>query len=521
MTDAPTTIKSPVCLVAVSEYGELHSLLPLARDIEARLGLHPMFVFSSGYGKVLEHGQLVELQGHSWIQLGGFLRSYMTPEDVVSEGGYFRVPPDGAGTPPAAGSPTNAAVNALPLTSRIRIELDHLFHRVKRRLFAEADDAFVPNDLRRHLRFAEEIFKRLDVRLIVSGQDYALSVTSIVAQAGARRGVKLAIVPYSMPPTTREIVESFARLKINRIRKGREPFFRRYFPNWLMSYRGVTYSRLNTRDMMLADRFGLTPPLPWTPNSGLGRLLLPSGQALDYYRRSGVAADQLVVTGAPWNDDLIAREGSRMDRKQQLFKRIRSELKASGRQGDIDTDKLVIVSWPPNQWPRAAMGCDTYNDLCRQFIMSLAAIQIAELAYVGVSLHPTVSDPAIINGLRRAGIVVLRDSLINLVDCADIFSATVSSTAFWAIQCGIPTINFDGYLYGYREFDDAGAITVRTPGQMRSVMDRLLSDEAAYAKAREDIVANRDYWTMRSGGSQERIMAELETMMLREPASAG
>ncbi|WP_422371735.1 hypothetical protein [Hoeflea sp.] len=521
MTDTPTTIKSPVCLVAVSEYGELHSLLPLARDIETRFGLHPLFVFSPGYGKILEHGQLVELQGHSWVQLGGVLRSYMTPDDVTSEGGYVQVLPDGARNASAASPAQQQTGTELPLTSKIWVELDHLKNRVRRKFLGETVEGSAESDLRRQLRFAEEIFKRLDVRLIVSGQDYALSVTSILAQAGARRGVKLAIVPYSMPPTTREIVESFARLKINRIRKDRETFFKRYFPNWLMSYRGVTYSRLGARDMMLADRFGLTPPLPWTPNSGLGRLLLPSGQALDYYRRSGVAADQLVVTGAPWNDDLIALEGSRMDRKQQLFKRIRSELKASGRQGDIDTDKLVIVSWPPNQWPRAAMGCDTYNDLCRQFIMSLAAIQIAELAYVGVSLHPTVSDPAIINGLRRAGIVVLKDSLINLVDCADIFSATVSSTAFWAIQCGIPTINFDGYLYGYREFDDAGAITVRTPGQMRSVMDRLLSDEAAYAKAREDIVANRDYWTMRSGGSQERIMAELETMMLREPASAG
>lgn len=518
MTETPTTIQSPICLVAVSEYGELHSLLPLARDIETRLGLHPLFVFSSGYGKVIEHGQLVELQGHSWIQIGSVLRSYMTPEDVSSEGGYFQVRPVDSPTSPP--SPTKTVVNRLPLGSRVKIELDHLYHRVKRRLFGEADDVSVLSDLRRQMRFADEIFKRLDVRLIVSGPDYALSVTSILAKAGARRGIQLAIVPYSMPPTTREIVESFARLKINRIRKNREPFFKRYFPTWLISYRGVTYSRLNTRDMMLADRFGLTPPLPWTPNSGLGKLLLPSEQAMDYYRKSGIADDKLVVTGAPWNDDLISLESSRKERKQQLFKRIRSELKASGRQGDIDTEKLVIVSWPPNQWPRAAMGCDTYNDLCRQFITNLAAIQIAELAYVGVSLHPTVSDPAIINGLRRAGIVVLRDSLINLVDCADIFSATVSSTAFWAIQCGIPTINFDGYLYGYREFDEAGAITVRTPGQMRGVMDRLLSDEAAYAEAHRGILASRDYWTMRSGNSQERIMGELKAMMLRNPESA-
>lgn len=507
-----TTIESPVCLVAVSEYGELGAMLPLARDIETKLGLHPVFVFASGYGKVPEHGQLVELQGHSWLELGGVRYSYTTQADIFSEQGYFPVIQD------SEKGPVRSAIAdthpALTLSRRIRADLEYQFFRIKRRLFVQLKEKdVVISGLWLQIQRARKIFDRLDVRLIVSGQDYALSVTSILAHEGAKRNIELAIVPYSMPPTTREIVESHARLQINRVPKRKEKFYLRHFSCWLMQYRGHIYSRLGIRDMLLADRFGLTPPLPWTPNSGLGKLLLPSDQARDYYIQSGVPADMITVTGAPWNDDLLALESSRSERKQRLLNRIRSELKATGRQAPIDTDKLVIVSWPPNQWPRASMGCSSYADLCRQFIANLASIQIAELAYVAISLHPTVSDPSIVNGLRRAGIVVLRDNLIDVIDCADVFSSTVSSTAFWAIQCGIPSINFDGYLYGYREFDEAGATTVRTAGQMRGVMDRLLSDEAAYAEAQNAIIARRDYWTVRSGESKAQIMEALVKMV--------
>lgn len=507
-----TSVESPVCIVAVSEYGELHAMLGLAREIEAKLGLHPLFVFASGYGKVSEHGQLVELQGHSWLELGSVHRSFTTLQDISSQQGYFQILPGGKNI--IFSSPVAADEKKLPTSSRLRIELDHLLSRIKRRFFSRDNDGAASHtNLKRQMKAAHVIFDRLDVRLIVSGQDYALSATSILAWAGARKNVRLAIVPYSMPPTTREIVESFARLKINRVPRSREPFFKQHFEPWLMSYRGVTYSRLHARDMISANRFGLTPPLPWTPNSGLGKLLLPSTQAMDYYQQSGIAPKQMVITGAPWNDELLALEPSRAERKQRLLSRIRSELRASGQQV-IDTERLVIVSWPPNQWPRKAMGCESYSDLCQQLVAALAAIRISGLAHVGVSLHPTLSDPAILNRLRRAGIVVLHDSLIKMIDCADVFSATVSSTAFWAIQCGIPTINFDGYLYGYREFDEAGATTVRTPGQLREGLDRLLSNEAAYADAQSNILAQRDYWTVRSGNSRERIMAELKTLML-------
>ena len=115
--------------------------------------------------------------------------------------------------------------------------------------------------------------------------------------------------------------------------------------------------------------------------------------------------------------------------------------------------------------------------------------------------------------IRNAGLYLQSEALIDTVDCADVFCATVSSTCFWALQCGIPTINFDGYLYNYSEFDAAGAMTVQSPFAMQKAIIRLLSDPAEYKAAEKKIRKVRDYWTINDGKSRQRILDGLRDLI--------
>lgn len=517
-----TVIEDGTVLVAVSEYGEFGSLLSLCRKIESELRLHPVVVFAPGYGLVHEHGRQVEFENWSWAQLGSRHHSFRFALDATSGNGYFRVSEE-RGRPADSASEANAAGHR-PRRGRLSSALFGLglsaltaagaiVGRRYRAIVPPRRSFYAHAELKGLLRHAEKLFDRLNPRLILSGQDYALSVTSYLSHFGDRSGIRTVIVPFNMPPTTREIIETFAYHGYNRLTKLQRWAAKAVNPKWLNVRRGVVYSRVGLDAAFAADSLGLTPREPWLPNSGRGVVFVPSAWAYDYYREAGIPDAQLRLTGATWSDQLVRSASTVAVRRQGLVASLigrREKKRRAGSEGaGLQADRVVIVSWPPNQYPRQALGCSSYQELCRQFILAIKAIQGAAAALVAVSLHPTLTDPKLLRSLEKNGIAVLRGGLIDYVDCADVFVSTVSSTSFWALQCGIPAINFDGYLYGYTEFDQAGAITVTTPMEVFVHCRRLLGDRGEYEAARSRVVRCAERFAETGGRNTERIMGGL------------
>lgn len=518
MTRCKTSINSQAVLVAVSEYGEFSSMFGLCARIEDDLGLHPVFVFPAGYGKINEHSAQVRYNNWSWLVLGDpKSESFFTKTDLETDGGYYTNP---SRRPVLAANDENkdqshgSDVRSGNIFSDAKWKILEQYFRWtwRQRAIRKRDGRILRNPVGRSVKHAAKLIDRIDPCLTISGQDYALSVTSILSKEGERKGIKTLIIPYSMPPTTKEIIESYCHLGINKVPRAQVRLLNRLFPHWIYEYRGSHYTRLRAHEIFNSERHELSPPLPWTPNSGRGVVLAPSQQAYDYYVKSGIAEDQLRVTGATWNDALIKNQEDLPDRKVDLVKTIKNRFTSlpSSKKHIVralkDNQKIVVVSWPPNQWPRAALGCDTYQDLCQQFIDALDSIQSSGTACVVVSLHPTITDQNLLKTLKKQGLMVARRSLMSVIDCADVFVSTVSSTTFWALQCGIPSINFDGYLYSYDEFDAAGASTVTTPQAMRQEIIRLLSDDEIYKNTRRQIEDRRMHWTMMDGDSMKRIL---------------
>ena len=511
-----TTFENKSILVAVSEYGEFGSLLPLAKELEKRLGLHPVFVFTPGYGLVHEHGRLVEIEGWSWVQLGTKNKSFRTSSDENSGNGYFPTAQDSGNRNLDIDVGQNVAVRTASRVKSVVLQLIFTAIRALKRLAKFRSEskgsATSSSKLKKQLKHAEQIFQKVRPRLVLSGQDYALCVTSFLSKVGEKYDVRTVIVPFSMPPTTKEIIETFSYHGYNRLNVVEKWLARRIIPHWLNENRERVYSRVSPSAAIAADFLGLTPTQPWLPNSGRGVVCVPSRWAQEYYSKAGIPTSQLRLTGAPWSDRLVHSTTTRSARKGRLMANIKA-LSSGKLRGRGLADKLVILSWAPNQYPRKSHGCLTYEDLCNQFITAVQELEDAGIARVAVSLHPTLTDAKLLNSLRRAKVFVLRSSLIEYVDCADVFVSTVSSTNFWALQCGIPTINFDGYLYGYTEFDEAGAITITTPFELFSVCKRLFEDETYHAEIKARIADRSPCFCETGGGNLERIMSTMVDLL--------
>ena len=216
-----TTIENKSILVAVSEYGEFGSLLPLAKELEKRLGLHPVFVFTPGYGLVHEHGRLVEIEGWSWVQLGTKNKSFRTLLDEKSGNGYFPAAQDSGNRNRDIDAGQNVSVPTANRVESVVLQLISTANRAVKRLAkfrGESLGSFSStSELKKLLEHAELILQKVQPRLVLSGQDYALSVTSFLSKVGEKYGVRTVIVPFSMPPTSKEIIETFTYHEYNRL----------------------------------------------------------------------------------------------------------------------------------------------------------------------------------------------------------------------------------------------------------------------------------------------------------------
>lgn len=513
-----SSIQKNNVLIAVSEYGELNEMFRLAKEIRQELFLHPIFVFSSQFSILKDQTQLLELEKFSWIQLGTSHFSYYTDDDAKSDNGYFQVQQTINKSLKEYKHPFYKKYKQLLFIGLIF--LIYFYNRILTKLKNKHKNFLYrkkPLYKRYHyflsqINQADKIFQIFKPKLVISGQDYALSVTSILAKVAEKHNIHTAIIPFSMPPTMKEIIESFSYFGMNKLMQLEKLFYEIALPQWINKYHGSFYSRLDPYSCYISNRLDLSPPKPWLPNSGRGIVFLPSQWSYNYYIKSGIPASQLKVTGALWNDILWknTNDQKKEGRRKNLLNCVDSEQK--GRKKS-ENSKIIIVSWPPNQYPRKAFNNDDYQQLCEELCKTLNSLRKIFHVSIVISLHPTLQDSFLLKILKKYNLYVIRDSLLNYIDLADIFISTVSSVNFWSLSCCIPTLNFDCYGYGYAEFEEAGAIDVRTMTELFNACFNLLDNEQEFALVKEAICKKSQPFIMKDGCSRKRILSELKQLM--------
>ncbi len=189
-------------------------------------------------------------------------------------------------------------------------------------------------------------------------------------------------------------------------------------------------------------RLGVFPNNPWVLGSGCcDFMLLESDREKERLIRLGGDASKYITTGAASHDDLYNSLLEKKSINDALIKKYQ-----------LSYDRNIVISLP--QYFEHGL-CE--KKLHFQYIEDLL-YQLSDLNFnLIISLHPKMNLDNYIYLKSKFQIVILEESLSNVIVVADIFLATYSSTIAWALMCQIPVVIFDhiglNYSDFYSEFD--------------------------------------------------------------------
>lgn len=409
---------------------------------------------------------------------------------------------------------------------------------------------------------------------VVLAQDFAASENTVAVIEAERLNIPCTILPFAMGTTKEINESLYGSTVHNFKRGILANYFALRFPHWLNVYRGKVLVRAPVGEAMAYILSGYDTNVPWTPQSGRATLLAPSRQSSDYYISAGIMESQIKITGSLndryWASDHKKRPKApeaiswfsqkqvlnldQMEKVERMRYAVRQALVEEAKGPDSirnlermkfffgetfdsekfdrrvislvrklqapnlenligsEKSKLIIVSWVTDQFGRKgpSLEAKSYLELCNMWAKTLNSIARDYGYTVAVSLHPTL-EPSEFSFLEdEYGFFIWGGSLIEVLNQADIFVASVSSTLLWANNFNIPAINYDCYKYGYREFEDAGSIlTVMNRTDFEARLRRLIEDKEFYRSLQKRSKERADYWGFFDGESEKRIIEAL------------
>jgi len=184
----------------------------------------------------------------------------------------------------------------------------------------------------------------------------------------------------------------------------------------------------------------------------------------------------------------------------------------------------IVVSWVTDQYGREGPPLEfkQYDELSRAWATSLRSVARDIGATVVISLHPTLEFDKLRYLEDEFGFLVWRGQLSEIIHTAHVFVACVSSTLIWANNLNVPSLNYDCYRYGYREFDEAGCIvTTETHFDFEMELRRLALDDAYRAELNARSKDRQGYWGFYDGLSEDRLLKAIDILIVDANAAKG
>jgi hypothetical protein len=359
----------------------------------------------------------------------------------------------------------------------------------------------------RCLRFFSSTFQDGHFDAVLLPEDVVGPFWPTAIRAAHDCGIPALVFPYTIADR-QEAVQSLRNDALFQTASNR--IAARLFPAWRAVDTDYDLVRLPSDQVFAHERLGLSPPDPWMMNSGAAdRILVDSPAAFEYFRNGGIPADQMSIVGSVSQDRMYILKQRRPEGLRQL--RARLNLR--------DEKPLWLISGCPNQLSATVPHSEfaTMEDLARFVGESLAPL--ADRYHLVVRPHPNYMEFGSL--LQRHGITITSAPTASLVPLADMFVAFASATIRWAVACGVPTINYDVFHYGYSDFAAAtGVRTVADGGAFRELARSLTPAspvlQALAANARDDSA----HWSVMDGRGIERIESEIARARERRMGSS-
>jgi hypothetical protein len=281
--------------------------------------------------------------------------------------------------------------------------------------------------------------------------------------------------------------------------------FALFFKNWSKQYREIMLFRVPIGRLLAIKLFQIEVEKPWVFNSTNADIVFLESLAMrDYYSAVGLAANNLVVTGAP-TSDLIYEVDTDIN---GIKTRLRTKYCLDGYQ------KVVLIALPPDFFyvvggrPQSIYA--NHTEVINFFRRLICAHQSVKWI---ISLHPSMTKSDY-GELELAGATIIDEPAYQLLPLCDIYLATVSSTIRWAIACGVPVINYDFYRYRYDDFESVDGVLYATTEEVFELLLNALLEQIDFLqriKAQQQLSAPG--WGLLDGKCCERINQEIQQQL--------
>jgi hypothetical protein len=331
---------------------------------------------------------------------------------------------------------------------------------------------------------------------IVVPEDVVGPVWPTLIKVGLQRHVPTLILPYTLANQE----EAFTSLRTyETVQAKHNRLAACFFPKWRMKQAGYDLVRMPSGHVFVHECLRISPPDPWMMNSGNAqRIAVDSQASFDYFLRAGIPEKKLTITGSHSQDKLALILQDKTARLQAL----RSRLGLAGEK------PLLLISGCPNQLAGEVPACEFATMKALAEHVGSVLQSLAPHYHLVVRPHPNYQEFGAL--LKGFGVHSSLLPTAELVPLCDLFVAFASATIRWASACGIPTINYDVFNYGYGDFAASkGVTTVSSSVEFFAVVADMKPDSPRYKERRTFAQTDAAYWSVMDGQGLQRIEAVL------------
>lgn len=359
-----------------------------------------------------------------------------------------------------------------------------------------------------HLHRAHTLLKKLNIRLLIVGED---GVSGNCWLIGAARQMDIPVLdcPYEFSTYTDFETSLGIKAAMNNIvipDAQERAKIEAIAPQWIKrgKYEGAT---MFPAPLILArEALGLTLRNAWVTHGGFAdHLAAESKSTYDcYLAEEACPPDKPVLTGSVYGD--VVSKGMDEDPSYRVAFNTTNRIKP-GRTS-------ILLSWPTNYHDERGHFCEfpDYETLTRKVIGYITSLPNVDLT---LSLHPN-TPPRFRQIVASIHPITTKD-VLTLIPQNDIFITCGSSTMRWAVACAKPVIDYEFYNFELPEYKVCPAVF--RVNDFQSFQDRLhslVTDESAYQSAAQAQKKLAPEWGILDGQNFNRIY-ELALAMLNKP----
>lgn len=345
--------------------------------------------------------------------------------------------------------------------------------------------------------------KHPSICAVITADDRSLGFEFGVVHAARKRGIPSVTVPFALSDPggdwlRRREREEFSVIAGNRWTRRLKQKLANTYPANVRAQEGVQLMFLTSGQVLGLQYLGAPFPAPWAYGGGATDMVTLYSESIKARQLAlGVPAHKLAVTGQCAMDDLHALAMRKEELKHELSRRY-----------GLRSGQPVIVLAVPQHAEHGLMAANQHDALTTGLFGDLGATGAALL----LSLHPRSRPENYRQAAERAGAVISKQPLLEILPAADLFVATHSSTVRWAVLLGLPTLVLDDFGVGADGMFEAGSVTFVTN---RSDVKESARSMLAQAQAEQGKKMRSPAPELFDGNSARRVVTLLESLVAR------